>query len=221
MSTYLNFGSQNICWLKPDSEISCLMCSRLSLGNLNKWNINSFWILIIADQKLNKLLCWQNKYNWCLSTCKGKLSIMLSTILISLSEICMICLNWFGWNKLKPGLNCYESIPKERSILQLYIQMFMIYLVWLFMCVSVPLPDCSWCDVQPCNMNGTLRCNDLIGGFSCTCNHGYIGTHCQIGNYLIRLFCELLFSNDCFIMCSSCFLCLYCCVTSACFYTQS
>ena len=33
------------------------------------------------------------------------------------------------------------------------------------------------CQSNPCQNSGT--CNDLIGGFNCTCVSGFNGTHCE------------------------------------------
>ncbi|CAB1343904.1 unnamed protein product [Coregonus sp. 'balchen'] len=44
--------------------------------------------------------------------------------------------------------------------------------------------DCSapvnQCVLNPCDPEGTLFCEELANGFSCVCQHGYMGRLCEI-----------------------------------------
>ena len=62
-------------------------------------DLPSVLILMIADQIWNHSLCCSYKYNWCLCRVIGKLEILLLTLLIILSDICIILLEIF-WIKL-------------------------------------------------------------------------------------------------------------------------
>ena len=65
---------------------------------------------IITDKILNDSLCCSNYYNWCFSTCMGKLYIHLLTFRKYLTEKCIILPETF-WIKVKADY--YEIGPRS------------------------------------------------------------------------------------------------------------
>lgn len=54
-----------------------------------------------------------------------------------------------------------------------------------FILCSALLPVPSPCFLSPCENGAT--CEDLGGGYACTCSVGYVGKHCQFGKGLVPL----------------------------------
>lgn len=52
-----------------------------------------------------------------------------------------------------------------------------------FIPCSALLPVPSPCFLSPCQNGAT--CEDLGGGYACTCSVGYVGKHCQFGKGLV------------------------------------
>ena len=69
-------------------------------------------------------------------------------------------------------------LPKNNNVI-INISTGSIITVLLFMNVSSDIDECS---SSPCGNNG--NCTDEVNSYSCQCDAGYNGTHCDIGQWI-------------------------------------
>ena len=70
---------------------------------------------MLSDYILNDYLCFSYKYHWCFCRYIDKQNILLLTLLINLSEICIIVHDFF-WIRLKPDWNDYPVSSAGRNV---------------------------------------------------------------------------------------------------------